>query len=186
MAIKFTSPICPTLLRFLVDYDRETGSLTWRKRPDFLFEAQAAGRGRKSAKACAATWNARYQDTPALCSLRNGYFAGELRNRPVKSHRAAWAIHYGFWPDQPIDHIDRDRTNNRLCNLRAVSPQQNSWNGESGRKAGKLPGAYFDKRRGTWFTSLRINGKLKSYGPFDSDLQAHEKYLTLRLANDPF
>lgn len=45
-----------------------------------------------------------------------------------KAHILAWRLHYGTWPDKQLDHIDRNRSNNRIVNLRLVTHQENHLN----------------------------------------------------------
>jgi hypothetical protein len=61
------------------------------------------------------------------------------------SHRLAWLYVYGEWPKQQIDHINRIRNDNRICNLRDVSPAENMANG--GIKKNKYyPGVVWSNR----------------------------------------
>lgn len=114
----------PTLLRQLLDYDPETGSLTWRKRPVEMFGESARG-----AERAAASWNSRYAGTPALASVsRQGYARGAIFDRVYLAHRVAWAIYHGSWPTEEIDHINHVRTDNRICNLRPASREENCRN----------------------------------------------------------
>lgn len=53
-------------------------------------------------------------------------------------HRLVWLYVYGVWPSQHIDHIDGDRGNNRLCNLRDVSCTENRQNSVIPHKQNKL------------------------------------------------
>ena len=144
-----------------------------------MFKALSLGKGRKTPEACANTWNKSFSGKQAFLRESNGYKVGEINNKPVKAHRAAWAFVYGEWPKMQIDHVDRCKTNNKICNLRHVTPQQNLWNSDAGRKKHKLIGAYFDKRRGTWFTYVRINGRKVYRGPFCSEKMANQAYLAL-------
>lgn len=109
--------LTPDQLRLLVDYDPDTGAFVWKARPV----------DRKG-------WNKKHAGTPALnCGKgNNGYLAGLIFKRKVYAHRAAWAITYGYWPEY-ADHIDRDKKNNRISNLREVSNLENSRNATLGK-----------------------------------------------------
>lgn len=62
----------------------------------------------------------------------DGYIKVTVRKKDVLAHRLAWRIHYGEWPNGELDHINRDRTDNRIENLRAVDRVENCRNA-SGR-----------------------------------------------------
>jgi len=67
----------------------------------------------------------------------------------VTKHRAAWALYYGRWPTE-IDHLNGNKTDNRICNLREVSRGENDqnrvWKWKPNATTG-LPGVYYDKSR---------------------------------------
>jgi hypothetical protein len=68
-----------------------------------------------------------------------------------------------------VDHIDNDRTNNCLFNLRWVSQQQNAFNASmSKNNTSGIKGVCFDKTRNKWIAQIRINGKLIHLGYFDN------------------
>jgi len=57
-----------------------------------------------------------------------GYLSVQLMGEKFLVHRLVWLWHNGDWPTGEIDHIDRDKSNNRIENLRDVSSQQNAMN----------------------------------------------------------
>lgn len=56
---------------------------------------------------------------------RRGYVKVLHEGRLVWEHRLKWFKEYGYWPDV-VDHIDGDKTNNDLSNLREVSKGENN------------------------------------------------------------
>lgn len=56
---------------------------------------------------------------------RDGYLILKIKTKQFKAHRIAWFLYYGTYPTQEIDHINRDRADNRISNLRLVSRSQN-------------------------------------------------------------
>lgn len=56
-----------------------------------------------------------------------GYAHITVQHRILYSHRVAWALHYGYWPIT-LDHINRNRLDNRICNLREATQSQNMAN----------------------------------------------------------
>lgn len=51
-----------------------------------------------------------------------------LKGHRFKAHRLVWLMHYGYYPTGDIDHINGDRMDNRVSNLRIVTPAQNAAN----------------------------------------------------------
>ena len=112
-------------------------------------------------------------------SLRNDkyglrYWRVKIKEHYIDAHRVAWAIFYGAWPDGYIDHIDGDCLNNKIDNLRIVTPRVNSQNNKRAR-AGKLTGAY--KRGNMYYSMIRFEGRQFFIGVFDTELEAHNAYL---------
>ena len=64
-----------------------------------------------------------------------GYVRFYHKNRQFMAHRVAWALHYNKWPEQTIDHINRDGTDNRIVNLRDVTQSVNNKNKSKYKKA---------------------------------------------------
>lgn len=120
MAISVLPPI--KTLRQILDICPENGALIWRQRPAELFAKCAA----------ADSWNRRFAgtraDKPPTQRGHYGYRFVLIFNRPYRAHRVIWAISTGRWPDGQIDHINGDRTDNRLANLRDVGDLENRRN----------------------------------------------------------
>ena len=93
------------------------------------------------------------------------------------AHRLAWFITYGKWPDLQIDHIDGDRTNNRIDNLRDVDCKTNVWNRNKVRidSTSGLIGAMPNGNK--WIARICRHGVAKYLGNYDTATQAHEVYL---------
>lgn len=72
--------------------------------------------------------------------------------------------------DLVIDHINRDKSDNRIENLRLVTSAQNSWNTNA-------KGAYKIGTTTKWFSSIHVNGKQIYLGTFDTSDLAHSAYL---------
>lgn len=114
----------PEVLRQLLRYEPETGKLFWLDRPLSFFKA-----GAKSAEWGQRKWNSRYAGQEAFTAVRNtGYYHGRIFDVGCQAHRVAWAIHHGQWPLGEVDHINGDRKDNRICNLRDIPKAHNQRN----------------------------------------------------------
>lgn len=113
----------PETLRQLIAYDSSTGVARWRERDPAYF-----GNGRYGQAATAAAWNRRCAGKVIGNPTPNGYLSVGIFNRAYTLHRVLWAIYHGEWPSQFIDHINHNRKDNRICNLRAVSRSENMQN----------------------------------------------------------
>jgi hypothetical protein len=71
----------------------------------------------------------RTKDGKQVGYLNNiGYRQVAFKGRIYSVHRLIWAIHHGQSPDGEVDHINGDRSDNRICNLRLASSSQNNQN----------------------------------------------------------
>ena len=114
-------------------------------------------------------WNQRLAGKPALCAPHSqGYLFGTVANCKLFAHRAAWAMHYGFWPDGEIDHINHNKTDNRISNLRSVNTATNAMNKpKSKRNTSGVTGVFKHTQTGRWQAQIRSNRKSIHLGSFD-------------------
>jgi hypothetical protein len=151
----------PELLRKLLRYDPDTGKLFWRERTPDMFPE-----GKRQNQAHSA-WTTKYCGQQALTAKAKGYLVGDISGKTMRAHRVAWAIHYGEWPKAEIDHINGDRADNRISNLRDVSRIVNMRNVElSPKNTSGHNGVHWDRRERKWRARIRINSKLKCLGYF--------------------
>ena len=100
------------------------------------------------------------------CRGMDGYLKVRVGYVFYYVHRLIWAHVYGEWPDE-IDHIDGDRANNRLNNLRQCSHSQNSHNrSRTIRNACGVKGVYVDKRNGHYRAAIRVDKRQIYIGQF--------------------
>lgn len=112
----------PAVVRQLLRYEPETGKLFWKKRDPKFFKQD----GHNGPVKAAAIWNGRRAGKEAFTYTNgHGYKVGSMFDVSVSAQRVIWAIVHGEWWDGHIDHINRDRTDNRLCNLRRATAAQN-------------------------------------------------------------
>jgi hypothetical protein len=105
----------------------------------------------------------------------NGYRYITFNNKRIFAHRLAWFLYHGSWPIGDIDHINGDKCDNRIVNLRDVSTRVNCQN-RSYHRAGKPAGCYFDKSRNKWLSQIRHGGKRYHVGYFNSQDEAVAAY----------
>ena len=138
----------PTVERVkdLLHYDPETGVFTWRvKRGGAVDAGDAAG-----------TKDSR------------GYIQIGVDRTLYLAHRLAWLYTYGYWPETPLDHINRVRTDNRIANLRPATYALNNQNASvpCNNKSG-VTGVWRNKRLNKWQAYIRINGQQIHLGLFE-------------------
>lgn len=159
-----TPEIAPSRLAEIVDYNPATGLLVWKARPrEHFVNDKAFGR-----------WATVMVGAPAFAQLdRAGYLAGQLAKQTYRAHRVAWAMGHGEWPKGQIDHINGDRRDNRLNNLRLVNNQENMKNAKmpTTNSSGYV-GVYWFEPRKRWRAAIGLSGKVKTIGYFDTKEEA--------------
>lgn len=106
----------------------------------------------------------------------NGYMQVQIKGKIYLQHRIIFLMHYGFMPTM-VDHRDRNRSNNKIENLREATPRQNQAN----RKIGKnnttgFLGVSYCKVNKKFVAGMKHNGKHVNFGLFKTAEQASEVY----------
>jgi hypothetical protein len=106
-----------------------------------------------------------------------GYIEIGIGNRLYKAHRLVWLYIHGYFPKKDIDHINRDRADNRLANLREVPRYQNAQN-QTLRKTSKtgFMGVSFNTQKQKYIAQITVNKKKKYLGQYDCPKEAHQAY----------
>lgn len=129
----------------LFNYNQNTGKLFWKKD---VSKKVKKGDEAGSVNSC------------GYCQIR-------IKEKNYKAHRIIWLHVHGYFPENPLDHINRDRLDNRIENLREVSQQCNLRNtGNFKHNTSGIKGVHFYKRVGKWCAKIMINRKSKSLGSY--------------------
>ena len=144
--------LCQLQLKSVLSFNPETGVFIW------TINAKAGRPG------CAAG------------SLRNGYGVIRIHNKMYLAHRLAWLYVHGHMPER-IDHINGDRSDNRIDNLRIADASQNGANKR--RPENNTSGAKGVKKiaSGKYAAILGVRGEKKWVGTFNSLQEASDAYL---------
>lgn len=141
-------------VKALLQYDPGTGVITWT-------------RSRGKVKAGDTT------GTPD----KDGYLLVTVDGKKRKSHRLAWAIHYGVWPKGQIDHINHIKTDNRISNLRDASSAVNMQNVSRPNRRSKTQVLGVVHSGSKFKAVITVSGKARHIGTFDTTDLAHAGYV---------
>ena len=144
-------------LKELLNYDQETGIFTWSIKPRRGINiGDIAGSKRK----------------------HDGYVAIRIQGKQYYAHKLAWLYVHNVWSTQEIDHINRIRDDNRLSNLRELSPALNSQNrNKKITNTSGYTGVYWCKNSKKWKSQISYNSIRKHLGSFNNIKDAYEAYL---------
>ncbi|EBX3325715.1 HNH endonuclease [Salmonella enterica subsp. enterica serovar Java] len=138
------------------------GVLIWKYRPFIHFKSQRDY----------LSWNAKYADKQAGHIRPDGYYHVSVNGRKMLVHRIVWIMHNGSIPaGLEVDHIDRNRGNSTLSNLRLVTSTENNIN-QSLRSDNKSGAVGVCRHRNKWRAYIKLHGKEKHLGLFDSVAEA--------------
>jgi hypothetical protein len=119
-------------------------------------------------------------------SISQGYRHINMNKKQYKAHNLVWFYFHGVFPTNVIDHINGNRLDNRIENLRDVTRQQNSWNLQKAKrnsKSGYL-GVDWKPERNKWRAQIRVGGKKKLIGYFATAEEASVAYQTYKKERD--
>ncbi len=146
-------------LKSVINYDSDTGLLTWAKSYGNAIEGDVAG-----------------------CLKASGYWIVGLRGEKYLAHRLAWLWVNGAWPVNQIDHINGNKLDNRMENLRDVLPHVNMQNHDHFKRPNKsgITGVYWKESKGGWFAGISVKGTKINRGPYKTKERASEVREMLR------
>jgi heme-degrading monooxygenase HmoA len=145
-------------LRELLAYDPAAGVFTWR--------VDVRGGAWVKAGHVAGTIHS-----------RDGYRQISICKVQHKAHRLAWLYVTGAWPSEQIDHVNGDRSDNRIANLREASAAGNARNAR--RRIDNVSGfkGAYEYRPGKWRAYINKDGRRINLGTFATPEEAHAAYV---------
>lgn len=151
-------------LREVLDYNPETGIFVWRFRPNVSARAgKIAG-----------------------CVSINGYIKVNSGSKTYFAHRLAWLYVHGVWPKEYIDHINGDKADNRIDNLREATPAQNCQNLRRATSACLSGILGVSKREYGYSAHITIGYKTRNLGKYATIEEAQAAYLAAKTALHEF
>lgn len=107
----------------------------------------------------------------------NGYRRITIRERRFFAHRLAWFLHYGEWPNKEVDHVNGDRSDNRISNMRMAEHRENACNTKlRADNTSGYKGVTRSKGKTRWTAAIQIHGKGRSLGVYDTKEEAAAVY----------
>lgn len=135
-------------LKQLLKYDKSTGEFEW---VDY-------------SKAC--------RKNKVGSKYNTGYMIVSINYKRYQLHRLAWLYEYGYMP-KFIDHINGDKSDNRISNLREVTKSQNSRNMKKNTKnKSGFTGVHYNKNTSKWVAQIYDGVKIVHLGSFDNKDEA--------------
>jgi hypothetical protein len=146
--------------------DYKNGKFFWKQRSEKHFKTKTSCK----------IWNSKYAEKEAGYRDYRGYIFISVKDKRFLAHRLAWCYVYGEFPKDDIDHINCDRSDNRIENLRPATKTQNLANQPRTRGEVNYKGVSLDKRNGRFLSRIRVNNKSFHIGSFDTAEEAHAAY----------
>lgn len=149
-------PLTYERLKEVIHYNRQTGVFRWK-----VFKGATAPQGREAGS----------------LSSDTGYRLIRVDGRLYGAHRLAWFYTSGTWPIHQIDHINGNRADNRLENLRQATVSENRVNRPmpASNRVG-LKGV--SRNPPGWMARIKMNGVVHHLGTFPTPEEAHAAYCT--------
>ncbi len=144
-----------TYLRECFEYDPMSGIATWLERPVDHFDSYSTYK----------MWNGKFAfGKVGTLHKITGYYHTQVNNVGYTVHRLIWKWWYGTDP-LDIDHIDRNRINNRIVNLRSVTNYENTQNRTlSSNNTSGYPGVTYNYNSYKWVARAYYKGKRIALG----------------------
>lgn len=143
-------------LKTVVNYDPDSGDFTWLLKNSIRVKVGGI--------AGSVVENKKSKKSYRYITISYGRY---------RAHRLAWLYMTGEFPKGEIDHINHNGVDNRWCNLRDVTKLENLKNMSAySNNTSGVAGIYWHKLREKWMAGIKLNGKSKCLGYFDSFFDA--------------
>ena len=143
-------------------YDPDTGIFTWKESLVCHFKDGK----RQTASSICQMWNKRFSNKNAG-NNKQGYIIIGINGKNYAAHRLAFLYMEGYFPENFVDHIDQNPSNNAWSNLREVSNRCNLQNCKvyNTNKSGVTGVSWSDSNK-RWLVNIGINNKQKHLGTY--------------------
>ena len=149
MTAVFKQLPCVEVIRETVDYDPATGLFFWRKIGVKQLDSRRAGKR-------------------AFVTYFNGYLKGTVRGVQLMAHRVAWKHYYEQDPQGEVDHINGNRLDNRIANLRVVTSLENKRNARRpNHNTSGCVGVSFRADKSRWRAFITLDNRSVHLGYFN-------------------
>lgn len=142
----------------VMTYDPQTGVFSWNKKRNGIRNMDNAG-----------------------CVTKRGYVNIYINYKKYLAHRLAWFYVYGEWPSKQIDHINGDKSDNRISNLRLANGSENQLNRWiDSRNTSGIKGVCWHKNNKKWQASASLGGKEYYLGQYVNIKDAEKAVVDFR------
>jgi len=139
-----------------LNYDKETGIFTWVKN------------GTRGVKA----------GDIAGSKTKDGYIMLSVGGKKILAHRVAWLFAYGEFAQGNLDHINRNKSDNRIANLRLANASENAQNRlKNSKNTSGYKGVTWHKRDEKWQAAITVKGKVLHLGYYANVEDAYASYV---------
>jgi hypothetical protein len=160
---KVDSSLSRERLQEVLDYDPDTGIFKWKVSRGGSMAGNVAG-----------------------CVGAFGYRLISVDYILYQAHRIAWFYMTGAWPNNLIDHINGNPSDNRFSNLRQATKSENNQNSRSSRGSSVFRGVSWRANRNKWRAVIMVGKKQYYLGHFEDEKEAAEAYQSARRRLHPF
>jgi hypothetical protein len=161
---KINSTITAAELKSELLYNADNGTFTWLKHKS-IHAKQGAIAGRPN---------------------HSGYILIIINGTSYRAHRLAWLYVHGVWPTNYLDHINGDRADNRIANLRECTIAENAQNSKKAHKDSRTGLLGIRKSKNKWQARICVAGKQFNLGLHETPEAAHAAYIAAKTDMHPF